>query len=83
MDYNQLSMIMNDEERSRVKQWIIRWRNAGPLLRKLKKNELQQIDTAAAIQRLARAFESCRIHFRPSNHSGLVEQQRWFQKLRQ
>ncbi len=74
---------MNDKERSRAKQWIIGWRNAGPLLRKLKKSELERIETKVVIQRLARAFESCRIHFKPSQYSGLVEQQRWFQKLRQ
>lgn len=83
MGYNQLSMIMNDEERSRVKRWVLGWHNAEPVLKQIKKSELQRIDTAVAIQRLARAFESCRIHFKPSNHSGLVEQQRWFLKLRQ
>jgi hypothetical protein len=74
---------MNDEEQSRTKQWILGWRNAGAMLRKLKKSELAEIETATVVQRLARVFESCRIHFKPSQHSGLVEQQRWFQKLRQ
>jgi len=75
-------MSMKDEKQSGIRRWVLAWRQAEPLLRQLKKEELRRMDTALALQRLAGAFRSCRIHFKPSPHSGLVEQQRWFQKLR-
>jgi hypothetical protein len=70
------------EDRTRARRWALGWRETSQVLRRLKKSELQQTDTSVALRRLARAFESCRIHFKPPPDSGLVEQQRWFQKLR-
>jgi hypothetical protein len=54
---------------------------AGFRLRELKRAELREISTEKALQNLADAFESCRLHFQPKPDSGLVEQQRWFRKL--
>jgi hypothetical protein len=65
-----------------ARSWIEGWERAGKRLRELKKIELQKISTEQALQTLAGAFESCRLHFAPRPTSGLVEQQCWFGKLR-
>ena len=82
MGYNWIEMVENTEDQPEARRWALGWRNAGLMLDRLKKSELQRIDISVALNRLARAFESCRIHFKPAPHSGLIEQQRWFQKLR-
>jgi len=62
--------------------WVQGWRRAGERLRQLRKAELQEISTEEALLRLAGAFDSCRLHATPRPTSGLVEQQRWFGRLR-
>lgn len=64
------------------RRWAAGWRRAGARLRELKRAELRSISTEEALRNLAGAFESCRQHFQPKPGSGLVEQQRWFQKAR-
>jgi hypothetical protein len=76
-------MAEKNEDRARARRWALGWSEAAQVLVRMKKSELRGIDTSIALQRLARAFESCRIHFKPSAHSGLIEQQHWFRKLRQ
>jgi hypothetical protein len=68
--------------RTQEDRWVAGWKRAGLRLRRLKEAELQAVSTAQALRNLASAFESCRRHFPPRPSSGLVEQQRWFQKLR-
>jgi len=62
--------------------WVEGWKRAGQRLSELKKMELRTISTEDALQNLADAFESCRLQFATRPSSGLVEQQRWFSKLR-
>jgi hypothetical protein len=64
-----------------ARSWIEGWQRAGTRVRELKRTELRKISTEEALQNLAGAFESCRLHFAPRPTSGLVEQQRWFRKL--
>jgi hypothetical protein len=66
----------------REKQWVAAWKRAGVKLAELEREELRNIDTQQALLNLADAYESCRLHHQPSPTSGLVEQQRWFRKLR-
>ena len=69
------------DEREMPRAWIQRWKRAGAVLEEQRRKKLRSISTPEALQNLAGAFESCRIHFRPKPYSGLVEQQRWFAKL--
>jgi hypothetical protein len=64
------------------KQWIAAWKRAGAKLAELEREELPLIDTQKSLMNLACAYESSRLHHQPSATSGLVEQQRWFRKLR-
>jgi hypothetical protein len=73
---------MDDLERERVRQWIRNWEVVGPVLARLRDESIRNADTAAAIEQLSDAFESARLHWAPPTTSGLVEQQRWFARLR-
>ena len=75
-------MIGSERQISAARSWVEGWQRAGRRLSELKKLELRAISTEEALQNLADAFESCRLHFTPRPSSGLVEQQRWFSKLR-
>jgi hypothetical protein len=73
---------METTDRNQLRAWVARWKAAGPRLAELRQRELESIDTQQALLSLADAFESCRLRFPPEPTSGLVEQQRLFQKLR-
>ena len=58
------------------------WQRAGKKLAELEREELRNTDTQRALMNLACAYESCRLLHPPAPTSDLVEQQRWFRKLR-
>jgi hypothetical protein len=72
---------MVDSGADRIRQWVACWKNAGLRLESLRREQLRQVDTQTSLCVLAGAFESCRLHYEPLPTSGLVEQQRWFQRL--
>jgi hypothetical protein len=76
------NIVMDELERERVRQWVRNWETVGPVLARLRDEALPDTDTAAAIEMLSDAFESARLHWTPPATSGLVEQQRWFARLR-
>lgn len=63
-------------------QWIASWRLAAVDLDRIRREEVQQADTAAAVLALAGAFRYAREHLPVRQTSGLVEQQRLFARLR-
>ena len=73
---------MDELEKERVRQWVRNWEAVAPLLEELRAEAIRNSDTAAAIEQLSDAFESARRHWSPPATSGLVEQQRWFARLR-
>jgi hypothetical protein len=73
---------MDEREKQRVRQWIRNWEAARPVLERLRDEAIRNTDTAAAIEQLSDAFESARRRWTPPAVSGLVEQQRWFARLR-
>ncbi len=73
---------MDEREKQRVRQWIRNWEAARPTLERLRDEAIRNTDTTAAIEQLNDAYESARLHWKPPATSGLVEQQRWFAKLR-
>jgi hypothetical protein len=70
--------ITSAESRARMESW----RRTGERLRELRTAELRAISTGEALPRLSGAFESYRLYNAPRPTSGLVEQQRWFGRLR-
>jgi hypothetical protein len=73
---------MSDSEQRVIREWVACWKRAGVELERLRREELRHVDTQQALQNLAGAFESCRLHHKPAPTSGLVEQQRWFGKVK-
>jgi hypothetical protein len=74
--------VMDELEKERVRQWVRNWQVAGPVLKRLRDEAIANANTAEAIEMLSDAFESARLHWTPPTTSGLVEQQRWFARLR-
>ncbi len=62
--------------------WAASWREAGKGLAEIKRAELRALDTRVALQQLADAFEAALLIGPARATSGLVEQQRIFEKLR-
>lgn len=69
-------------EQAQLERWVATWREAQPALEAQEQAELQQLATPRALAELAAAFEYARRRTSPSDTSGLVEQQRYFQLLR-
>lgn len=71
---------MSEEEKARVRAWIKRWEQLGPILEKEKRKSLKHVKTSDAIEAFELAYKSARLHCPPRKTSGLVEQQRWFKR---
>lgn len=69
-------------ELARARQWVAAWKEAGPELERIRRQELRQLDAFAAIALLSGPADYRTALRAPKPTSGLVEQQAWFQKTR-
>jgi hypothetical protein len=73
--------IMTEETRALTKRWVDTWKLAGPELQRQRDADARRADTIRAFA----FFAGMPLHnlktFPPEPTSGLVEQQRWFQKI--
>jgi len=65
-----------------LRRWVETWKRADEALAQVKRAELERLDTGAALEQLADAFELARRRALPTTTSGLVEQQRLFARMR-
>lgn len=65
-----------------LRRWVQTWREAGKALARVKRDELERIDTVTAVSQLADAFNAAMRSTPGRTTSGLVEQQRLFGRLR-
>lgn len=65
--------------RERIRQW----REATPVLEALREEDIRRADTARALECFRGMVLALLPSHPPSSSSGLVEQQRWFRKLRE
>ena len=65
------------------RRWVQAWKQAGPELEQLRRDELRRLDTRAAIALLCGPADYHVPPRAPKPTSGLIEQQRWFHKNRQ
>ncbi len=74
------------DEAALMRRWVEIWKSAGPELERFKKKELRVMTEEEALQRVDVVMNSrvkdIWIDPRRRDSSGLVEQQRWFQKFR-
>jgi hypothetical protein len=73
---------MSPEELALTRKWVETWKTTGPILEKIRRDEIRRVSTVTAMQHLAGAFDSGAHMHPPRKSSGLVEQQALFQKLR-
>jgi hypothetical protein len=73
---------MTTHKKQQLRAWVENWKKTGPELERMRYEEIRNADTRQAIEDLDGAFKSALLHFPPVPHSGLVEQQRLFRRLR-
>jgi hypothetical protein len=71
---------MTSEE---AREFVERWRKAGPELEKVRREELRALTDAEARELFRSLLELASLHRQNRPTSGLVQQQRLFQKARQ
>jgi hypothetical protein len=69
------------DERELMRRWVEAWKEAGPVLDAIRRQEIRQDDNLKVLALLECAFNQVvrEMPLRPS--SGLVEMQSWFAKL--
>ena len=65
------------------RRWVETWRQAGPELERIRRDELRRIDARRAIALLCGPANYTVSPRAPKPTSGLIEQQRVFQKTRE
>ncbi len=70
---------MTDDE---ARQYVDRWKQAGPALEKVRRKELRELVHAEHSDQIDGLIAVGLLHSIPSNTSGLVEMQRLFSKAR-
>ena len=66
-----------------TKEWVDNWKRVGPILDQIKAEELRAMDAQEAIRQILPLCEWGIKHSEPRTTSGLVEQQRYFSKMRE
>ena len=72
---------MTEEERALAKRWVETWKAAGPLLEKVREDDIRASVTADGFRVFDGFVKAALINHPPKPWSGLVEQQRWFMKM--
>ena len=73
---------MDNLKTDAMRQWVFRWQKAGPELERIRREELIHTDVRRSIELLEDAFQSALLHYPATATSGLIEQQRWFMRLK-
>lgn len=68
------------EQVAQGRRWVQAWREAGPILEQLRREELRRLDGNRAIAMLCGPADYTVPPRAPKPTSGLVEQQFWFMK---
>jgi hypothetical protein len=69
------------EERELLRRWVDTWREAGPVLDAIRRQEVRQADNVQVLAALECAFNQAVREMLPRPSSGLVEMQQWLAKL--
>ena len=73
---------MNHREKDLIKSRVLQWSKAESMLQEVRDNDIRLADTAIAMKFFSGAVLAALPKHPPQLWSGLVEQQRLFQKLR-
>lgn len=70
------------EEIAQGRRWVRAWKAAGPALERIRREELRRLDAYAAIALLCGPADYRQPPRAPKPTSGLIDQQRYFRKIR-
>jgi hypothetical protein len=73
------------EQVEEARRWVDTWRAAGTALDRLRREELRTLDGSAAISAIAHLCGAASYREpprAPKPTSGLIEQQRWFRRVK-
>jgi hypothetical protein len=70
------------DEREMMRRWVETWKQAGPELEAIWREEVRQLDSRKHLAALEDAFNHALRTVPPRPTSGLIEMQDWFAKLR-
>jgi hypothetical protein len=70
------------DDRELTRRWVDTWREAGPELERIRREEIRRLDTLETLAILEDAFNHALHSLPPRKSSGLVEMQKYFAKLR-
>jgi hypothetical protein len=73
---------MTASEKEALRAHVARWDRVAPLLQQVRDADIRAADTVSMIACSNLLFRDAVKHSPPRMDSGLVEQQRWFKKLR-
>jgi hypothetical protein len=73
---------MTATEREALRAHVARWESAAPLLQQVRDADIRAADTISMVACSNLLFRDALKHSPPRMDSGLVEQQRWFKKMR-
>ena len=73
---------MTVEEHAQMKRWVDTWKETGPLMEKLRREELRAMDQLQAIRLLCGSFDFSKPPFRPEPTSGFIQQQALLKRMR-
>jgi hypothetical protein len=74
---------MTATEKEALRAHVARWERAAPLLQQVRDADIRAADTAQSMRIFSGSATWAVAHRPAAPTSGLVEQQRWFMKLRQ
>jgi len=74
---------MTATEKEALRAYVARWERAAPLLQQVRDADIRAADTAQSMKIFSGSATWAVTHRPAAPTSGLVEQQRWFMKLRQ
>jgi len=72
-----------DEADEELRAWVQNWREIGPELDRVRREEIRSANTQESIRAFDLAFQAAIRNHPPRATSGLVEMQRLFKKLRE
>jgi hypothetical protein len=82
VDYDlELMATTNQDTERNLKRWVENWKQLGPELERIRREEIRRADTQQAIQLFDLAFKAALRNIPPRESSGLVEFQRLLKDL--
>ena len=65
-----------------MRRWVEAWKEAGPELEAIRREEIAKADNYRVVDLLEDAFNAALASRTPEPTSGMIEMQEWFAKLR-